>query len=301
MKRMILAAMLAAIALPMTVAAAPVAVAAEAEVRMEHISVIKIGNGSPVVLIPGLSSPRDVWSQFAPALAERHTVYLVQINGFAGDESGRNVEPAALDGIVADLSRHLARDKAGSVRLVGHSLGGLVGLKFAHAHPAQVDRLMIVDALPYFPAILAPAGEPPSVAAIEPIARSMKDRVAARHGKPVDAEALRTETARLALKPDSQAKIMQWAAAADPRVTAQLLYEDMTTDLRPMLVGIKAPITLVYPWSEKPFGRDRTLAFYQRQYAGTPSIHYVGVADAGHFVMLDQPDAFAKAIRDFAE
>jgi pimeloyl-ACP methyl ester carboxylesterase len=228
-------------------------------------------------------------------------VYLVQVNGFGGDAPGRKLGPSTLDGIVADLSAYLDQEKARPVRMVGHSLGGLVGLMFARAHPDQVQRLMVVDALPYFPAIMAPGGEPPTVAAVEPIARTMRDRIAARHGKPVDQGALGAETARLALKPDSQAKILQWAAVADPRVTAQLLYEDMTTDLRAALAEIKTPIMLVYPWSSAGLGKDRTLAFYQRQYAGTPSINYVGIAEAGHFAMLDQPAEFASVIQDFAE
>ena len=31
-------------------------------IQMEHISIRSIGRGSPVVLIPGLSSPRATWS-----------------------------------------------------------------------------------------------------------------------------------------------------------------------------------------------------------------------------------------------
>ena len=38
---------------------------------------------------------------------------------------------------------------------------------------------MIVDALPYFPALMAPAGEAPGLEAIEPMARSLGDRIAA--------------------------------------------------------------------------------------------------------------------------
>ena len=112
---------------------------------------------------------------------------------------------------------------------------------------------------------------------------------------------MRAETARLAMKPDSQARILEWAAAADPRVTAQLLYDDMTTDLRPALAEIKAPITLVYAWRSKLVGEAETLAFFQRQYAGAPRFSYVGVAEAGHFAMLDQPGEFSKVLGSFVE
>lgn len=300
-----IAAALAATAFSTPAAAAPITAqpmaTVPADVRMEHISIVAMGSGPPLMLIPGLASPRAVWDGVAPGLARTHRVYLVQVNGFGGDDPGANLKPAILDGIVDDLSGFLRREQSAPVRLVGHSLGGLAGLMFARAHPDQVERLMIVDSLPYFPALMAPGGEPPTVAAVEPIARAMRDRVAARHGQPADAKAIEADIARLALKPDSKATIAEWAAAADPRVTAQLLYEDMTTDLRPSLAEIRTPITLVYPWSSSAFGKDRTLAFYQRQYAGTPTVDFVGIGEAGHFAILDQPAAFAELIGAFAD
>jgi pimeloyl-ACP methyl ester carboxylesterase len=90
-----------------------------------------------------------------------------------------------------------------------------------------------------------------------------------------------------------------WAAAADPRVTAQLLYEDMSTDLRPALAGLNMPVTVVVPWTETPFGKERTLAFYHRQYDKVPNIRFAPVAESGHFVMLDQPELFRAELDAF--
>ena len=40
-------------------------------------------------------------------------------------------------------------------------------------------------------------------------------------------------------------------------------------------------------------------ALYRGAYAKAPRVTYAPVADARHFVMLDQPAAFAKALDDF--
>ena len=293
------------LAMPLPAAAAPKTAStvpvAQAEVRLGHISVVKRGRGSPVVLIPGLGSPREAWDGVADALLASHSVYLVQVNGFGGDAPGANLRPGILEGIVADLSAHLAKEKVGPVRLVGHSMGGLAALMFARAHPRQVERLMIVDALPYFPVLMARGGVEPTPAQIEPVARMMRDTVAARHGKPIDPAAIKSDVDALALRPESRARMAEFAARADPRVTAQLLYEDMSTDLRPALKDLFLPITVVAPWSDSGFGKDRTLAFYRRQFAGAPQVSFVDIADAGHFVMLDQPQAFAAALDAFAK
>ena len=271
------------------------------EVRMDHISVTKRGSGPGVVFIPGLGSPRASWDGVTDGLAQHHTVYLVQVNGFGGDSPGGNLKPGILDGIVADLSIYLAREKAGPVRLVGHSMGGLAGLMFARAHPAQAQRLMVVDALPYFPVLLSAGGPEWSREQVEPVAKAMRDAVAARFGKPVDPAKIKADVDGLAAKLASRAQMSQWAAAADPRVTAQLLYEDMSTDLRPSLPALKLPITVVVPWTETPFGKERTLAFYARQYAAAPAVTYADIPDSGHFVMLDQPEQFRVALDTFLE
>ena len=71
------------------------------------------------------------------------------------------------------------------------------------------------------------------------------------------------------------------------------------TDARPLLPAIKAPITIVVPWSDTAFGRERTLAFYAKQYAGAAKVQFADIGDAGHFVMLDQPQAFEAALEAF--
>lgn len=270
-----------------------------AEQRLNHISVVKLGHGAPVVLIPGLGSPRASWDGVAPMLAKTHTVYLVQVNGFGGDDPGGNLKPGVLDGIVADLDSYLQREKTGKVRLVGHSMGGLASLMFARAHPDRIDRVMIVDALPYFPVLLARGGPMPPADQVDSLARMMRDRVTARFGKPVDPATVEADVAGLAVRPESRAQMAKWAAAADPRVVGQLLYEDMSTDMRPALPSLAMPITVVVPWTDAPFGKERTLAFYKTQYAGGAKASFVDIPNAGHFVMLDQPERFAAELQRF--
>lgn len=270
-----------------------------AEHRLDHISVVKIGHGTPLVLIPGLGTPREVWDGVAPMLARSHTVYLVQVNGFGGDNPGENMKPGVLDGIVADLHAYLRRENAGKVRLIGHSMGGLASLMFARAHPERVERAMVVDALPYFPVLLARGGPMPSPEQIDSVAKMMRDSVAARFGKPVDPVTIKADIDGLAVKPESRVRMARWAAAADPRVVGELLYEDMSTDVRAALGSLAMPITVIVPWTDSPFGNERTLAFYTLQYAGTPRLKFVDIADSGHMVMLDQPESFGAAVKTF--
>ena len=275
---------------------APTASVAQAETRMPHISIQATGKGSPVVLIPGLSTSRAVWDGIAPGLARDHRVILVQVNGFGGDDPGANLQPGILDGIDGDLHDYLAAQKLGPARIIGHSMGGLAALRFAKAHPDQVQSVLVVDSLPFFAVLMDPGA---TVDAVKPMAEMMRAKVASAYGKPTDPAAIEANVKALALKPESIAKMKLWAAAADPRVTGQALYEDLTTDIRPDLAAITTPVTLIVPWSDKGFGEERTLAFYRKQYATLPGATFVSIGDAGHFVMLDQPERFAAAVAAF--
>jgi pimeloyl-ACP methyl ester carboxylesterase len=275
---------------------APAATTAAPAIQMDHISVQVIGKGSPVILVPGLSSPRAVWDGVAPDLAKNHTVYLVQVNGFGGEDPRGNLKPGLLSGIVADLDTLIRDRKLKDAAVIGHSMGGLVGLMLAKAHPGDVARLMIVDSLPFVGAIFMPD---PSVAALEPQAAAMRDKMAAGYGKPANEAGIQGTAAGLALKPASREKVAGWMRAADGRVSGLAMYEDLTTDLREDVAAIQTPITLVYPWSAG-MPKERAEPFYKAQYAKAPHVSFVDIGDAAHFVMLDQPEAFKAAVLAFA-
>lgn len=276
-------------------APAPIA-AAEARVQMDHISVEVVGRGSPVLLIPGLSSPRATWEGVVPELARNHSVYLIQVNGFGGDDPRGNLQPGILDGIVADLHTLIATRKLGAVPVVGHSMGGLVTLMLARSHPQDVQKALIVDSLPFLGVVW---GGLPNVDAAKAPAEMMRAQMAGLYGKPFPALLARSIARQNALKPASQEKVAAWSAKADMRVSGQAIYEDMLTDLRPDLPKITAPITVLAPWTDARGGEEKVLGLYRAQYAGTSNVTIRGVGDSGHFIMLDQPAAFERALIAF--
>jgi pimeloyl-ACP methyl ester carboxylesterase len=267
---------------------------------MNHISVQVIGTkGSPVILIPGLSSPRAAWDGVAPGLAKNHRVYLVQINGFGGDDPRSNLKPGILDGVLTDINTLIREHKLKDVSVVGHSMGGLLGLMLASRHPESLSRLMVVDSLPFFAAQLAPPGTKLTVAMVEPQAAKMRDAVAASYGKPADPAAADAQVGGMTLKAEHRAQLKAWAIASDPRVASQVLYENLTTDMRPGLASIRVPVTVVYAWNEKFPRQDRADLFFRSEYAGLKQASFTGMGPSAHFVMFDQPETFKADLAKF--
>jgi pimeloyl-ACP methyl ester carboxylesterase len=102
------------------------------------------GAGHPLILLHGGLGSGEMFGPVLPALAERHQVILVDLQGHgrtADIERPLDVRLMADD--IAALIDHLGLDQPD---LVGYSLGGGVALHTAAKYPAKVRRLVVVSA-----------------------------------------------------------------------------------------------------------------------------------------------------------
>lgn len=99
-----------------------------------------------VLLVHGLgnNAHRD-WARVVKPLSSQFHVVAVDLPGFGASPGGpEGYSFAALGKVLSQVLEQTALGQR--VHVVGHSLGGAVSLYFAHAHAAQVDRLVLVDA-----------------------------------------------------------------------------------------------------------------------------------------------------------
>ncbi len=97
-----------------------------------------IGSGRPLLLIAGTASDGASWAPLLPLLPDRQLI-LIDNRG-----SGRTkVEgPIQLAEMAEDCAALIDQLDAGPLDVVGHSLGGFLGLCLAAAHPDKVSRLV---------------------------------------------------------------------------------------------------------------------------------------------------------------
>jgi pimeloyl-ACP methyl ester carboxylesterase len=105
------------------------------------------GDGPPLVLLAGMMSDGASWGPVVPALAARFRVIRPD-NRTTGQTlySG----PVTLDDWaqdVADLLDHLGLTRT---HVAGHSLGGLIALHLAASHCTRIDRLALIASGPVF-------------------------------------------------------------------------------------------------------------------------------------------------------
>jgi pimeloyl-ACP methyl ester carboxylesterase len=253
------------------------------------------GKGADVILIPGLASSRDVYSAEAKLLIANYRLHLVQIAGFAGDPAGPNATGPILAPVVEQLHQYIVTNHLQPVPVIGHSLGGLLALMLAQAHPEDVRKLLIVDSLPFYGLVFNPAA---TVEMVRPQGQAMHDQLIQM---PADQFAATQPlfAGRLVKNPEGARLVAASSIASDRTVFANAMLEDLETDIRPELSGIKAPATLLYPYEAAEGPVADVTALYTNAYAAMPNMHLVRIDDSRHFIMYDQPAAFDKSVQTF--
>jgi pimeloyl-ACP methyl ester carboxylesterase len=266
-------------------AAAPVPAAAVA--APTRFSVVVEGKGPDVLLIPGLMSSSKVFDRAAAHLAGHYRLHRVQLAGFAGEPARGNAEGEIVPAVVEQLDAYIKAHGLRRPALVGHSMGGLIATMLAARHPESVGRVMVIDALPFYSLLF---GADATVDAVKPRAAAFRDAFAAmseeawRAQQPqAMASLIKTEAARPAA--------VAAALASDRHVAAEAVYEVMTTDARPLLPAIQAPVTILYATNAFVPSAAGT-ALYQGAWRGLAGARLVEVPDSYHFIMIDQADRF---------
>src|SRR5215217_9742978 len=101
------------------------------------------GGGPAVVLVHGWLSSSRIWEQLAGRLAQRFTVYTLDLTGFG--ESDKPLTGYGIRNGSRLLYAFCAHFGLTHANVIGHDLGGAMAVKLAADHPEVVGRLVIVS------------------------------------------------------------------------------------------------------------------------------------------------------------
>ncbi len=242
------------------------------------------GLGAPVVLLHGLFGQARNLGRLQRALSADGRVIGLDLRSHGSSPAGRLDLRAMADDVVETLDA-LA---VGPVVLVGHSMGGKVGMATALDHPDRVAGLLVADIAP----------------------------VAYAHGNERFARAMQG----LRLVPGLTRAMADAALSeliAEPAVRA-LLLQNLTVGERPRwtigLDEIASSVAEVEGWPEwaqvlrfggpSLFVRAEQSDYVRPEWMSLarslfPRARFTTVRDAGHWLHVDQPEQFASIARDF--
>lgn len=285
----------ATLAMLLTAALLPTPATAK-DFTSDRIAVTVEGKGADVILIPGLSSSPRVWAEMTAALPG-YRYHKVQVRGFGGLPKGGNTDGNVAAPVADEIARYIAENKLGKVAVIGHSMGGTMGMMLAARHPDRVGKLMVVDMLPFLGAMFAgPQATPES---LKPIADQI---MAGMRNSPQDAylKQLEGTIASMVATESMRAPALDDAVKSDRDVSARAYGELVVTNLIPELGKITAPTTVLYV---TPTGAPVTDAqmdgFYQASYAPIKGVKLVRVPASAHFIMWDNAPFFQAQVKAF--
>jgi pimeloyl-ACP methyl ester carboxylesterase len=108
------------------------------------IHYLEAGHGPAVVLLHGYAQTSQMWRPLIPKLADKFTVVAPDLPGIGESDipkDGLDMKTAAIR--IHALVKSLGITKA---RVVGHDIGLMVAYAYAAQFPAEVEKLLVMDA-----------------------------------------------------------------------------------------------------------------------------------------------------------
>jgi pimeloyl-ACP methyl ester carboxylesterase len=115
-----------------------------AQVEGGKIHYLTAGHGPTVILLHGYTQTSRMWRPLIPRLADKFTVIAPDLPGIGDSEipkDGLDMKTAAIR--IHALAKSMGVEKA---RVVGHDIGLMVAYAYAAQFPAEVEKLIVMDA-----------------------------------------------------------------------------------------------------------------------------------------------------------
>jgi pimeloyl-ACP methyl ester carboxylesterase len=258
----------------------------------DRISVVARGTGPDVILIPGLASSRDVWAGVADTLDNHYRLHLVQVNGFAGAAPGANAQGPVAAPVAEEVDRYIRESRLARPAVIGHSMGGSIGMMLAARPPASVGRLMVVDMTPFMGVMFGPEVANPE--GLRTVADGMRDTILK------STSMLEGMFSGMTRVPTMRTVLIEGVRDSHQPTVANAMQELIMTDLRPELSRTTAPVTLLYVYPPNlPMKPAEFDALTRQGFANVPNARLIRIDRTNHFIMFDQPARFLAEVDAF--
>jgi esterase len=252
-----------------------------------NLASTEYGTGSPIVILHGLFGSSRNWRSIAKRLAVRYHVYALDLRNHGGSPWTDSMSyPEMADDVRAFIERH---DLA-PVMMLGHSMGGKTAMWLALEHPRLLKALIVVDIAPvaYAHSFMAYVQAMSDLNLAELSRRSEADAALA-HGIP-DA----------AVRMFLLQNLVYREHHFDWRINLAALASNVE-----QLMGFPASAGRIY---EGPalFLHGSRSAYVQPEHEASihrlfPQAQLRAVADAGHWLQVDQPERFVQTVIAFLD
>ncbi len=240
------------------------------------------GSGPPLILLHGGYGSWTHWIRNVDALSANNTVYAVDMPAFGDSDMPKE---SITSPVLADLlwkSIDTIFGSEASMRIVGFSFGGVIGIQMAALRPARIERLIVVGSGGYGIA------RPQNVSLSKWRHLSSRDEVLDIHRQNLAAlmfhDPQRIDDLALYLQVDNTKR-----ARINSRDVAQ------STDVPQVLSELRVPIDGIWG-AHDAVSKERLPLLKKLLRAVDPDSNLVIVDDAGHWVQYEAAEIVNEAL-----
>ena len=222
-----------------------------------------LGRGRPVIFLHGWVGSWRYWIASMQVASTSFRAYALDLWGFG--DTAHHAMNYSLDSQVSLIDRFLMEMGIGKIALVGHGLGGLVGMAFAARFSQSVDRLMAVSTpLDYAAVHTRLRTAPPS---------ELSDWLSDR-------------------SPEAAAALVD-APKADIQAIAASMAGLQANSIFMAFRSTNIPCLLVYG------DKDLAITTPDEEFSLSTMTHQIELEGSGHFPMIDEAGKFNRLLTDF--
>lgn len=249
-----------------------------------------IGSGEQEILfIHGFASSQQGWKWITPAFEETHRLILLDLvgSGKSDIQAYKDKRYDTLMGHVDDLIDLCDSLEIQDVSIIGHSVGGIIGLLLANKRPEIVRQVVLIGASPRYLNDLPDYYGGFDRENVEQILEMME----------LNYVGWASYLSSVALPPsesESQTKVVESSfLSSDPQFTHQFLQMTLLADYRDLLKEVKTD-TVILQCSEDSFVPIE-VAEYMAAEIKNSSLHIL--SSKGHYPQLSNPEETIRVIR----
>jgi pimeloyl-ACP methyl ester carboxylesterase len=243
------------------------------------------GRGRPVILLHGWLGSWGLWQETMTFLGQYYRTYALDFWGFG--ESGKKRNTYQVHDFVTLVDQFMEKLGILDAPLVGHSMGGTVSLSVALQYPERVQKVTIIGS----PVVGSSLAMPLKMAGRRPVAWMLFQLFGAFRSTMRVASPWICGDPRF---PDMMDRDLSKTTLESFLLSIASL---RCTDLRPRIHQIHVPVMGM-------FG-DRDNIVHPNQWQplqqGLPGARIERFQNAGHFIMLDEPQSFMRKLKSFLD
>lgn len=256
-------------------------------VSAQEFEVTVTGKGKPILLFPGFASTAEVYKGITAGLSANYEVHSFTFAGFG------QVSPISfpwLPKIKDAISVYVKTNHLIKPMLIGHSLGGVLGLWLASEEPETFSRLMVIDALPATGALMIPNFKAENMVYENPYNKRLLEM------SDQDFKKMAEQMAQsMSLNKEARQLLSNWMIMSDRKTFVYGYTDFLKLDLRDKLSTIVIPVNILA--ASHPYGKSVAEVNYRGQYKNLKNYTLTFAENSGHFIMYDNPEWFLTQIK----